>query len=363
MLHGAVGSLERQALLTRAIVEDAYAGAPRRPGFLSRTLEDIESVAGSYLKWNLKVDWDIITFNPHFYDQVAKGLWHGTVGVVVVVAKGADTLENMLTPEIYASRLFFADPAGWRNIPHEVLEHDYLHPAGTAYTTVDWIAHNKVAFAKEVVDWKNLENNPGYWIGEMLPTALLTVATVGGGAAAKGADAADAVGDATKAAEGGADAAEGAGAASDGVAGASDLKSAIQALGKGDTAAFEHSMEGAAQSTKDALGDLSNQVLTDVKSSPAEAAAFAKDPPGFIQRYVVSHYTAPIGKSFDVVKNLPLDDLPPQLRDLQLYDAGQTLWKAMNGMTPAQVTTLLKGLDAVYGPAGNVQTLSNAGPG
>ena len=363
MLHGTVSSLESQASRTRAILEDAYSGAPKRPGFFSRALDVIESVAGTILKWDLKADWNIVTLNPHFYDQLAKGFWHGTVGVVVVVAKGADTLENMGNPEIYATRLFFADPAGWRNIPREVLDHDYLHPAHTAYVTADWIVHHKAAFAKEVVDWKNLEHDPGYWIGEMLPTVLLTAATAGGGAVAKGADAVDVAGDASKVAEGSADAVKGADAASDAADVSRNFESAMRALGNGDTAAFEHSMGDVAQSTKDALGDVSNQVLTDVKSSPAAAEAFAKNPAGFIQKYVVEHYTAPIGKSVDIVKSLPLDDLSPQLREVQLYDAGQTLWKAMSGMTPAQVQSLLKGVNAAYSPASTVQTLSNVGPG
>lgn len=68
------------------------------------------------------------------------------------------------------------------------------HGAGLVQGLVYGVQHPK-EFAKAVLDWDTWKENPARALGHLVPDLILTLATAGGGAAARGARGLDAVGD------------------------------------------------------------------------------------------------------------------------------------------------------------------------
>lgn len=121
----------------------------------------------------------------HFFADLGSGAWDGTyemgkglLGLAVTLAK--------LSP----LRAEY-DPIGYA--------HDLAHAERTFTTDAYAIAHNKKAFAENLLNLKELKSDPVHWAGELVPSIALAFASGGLGLGAKGADGIEAV-DATAAA-------------------------------------------------------------------------------------------------------------------------------------------------------------------
>ncbi|MEP6761593.1 MAG: putative T7SS-secreted protein [Sporichthyaceae bacterium] len=103
----------------------------------------------------------------HFVAEIGRGAWESTVGLVEF-AWSISTVRMMV------------DPQGW--------ERD-----GTALGEgLGYGATHPVEFGKAILDWDTWQESPGRAIGHLVPDLLITLATAGGGAAARGARAVEA---------------------------------------------------------------------------------------------------------------------------------------------------------------------------
>ena len=104
----------------------------------------------------------------HFVAEIGRGAWEATAGMVEL-AWSISTVRMMV------------DPEGWeRDVTAlgEGLIYGVTHP---------------VEFGKAILDWDTWQESPGRAIGHLIPDLLITLATAGGGAAARGARTANAV--------------------------------------------------------------------------------------------------------------------------------------------------------------------------
>lgn len=102
----------------------------------------------------------------HFVAEIGRGAWEATAGLVELVWS-ISTVRMMV------------DPQGWeRDVTAlgEGLLYGVTHP---------------VEFGKAILDWDTWQESPGRAIGHLVPDLLITLATAGGGAAARGARAAE----------------------------------------------------------------------------------------------------------------------------------------------------------------------------
>ena len=98
----------------------------------------------------------------HFVAEIGRGAWEATAGLVEFV--WSISTVRMLV-----------DPEGWATD---------MQALGTGL--VYGVTH-PVEFGKALLDWDTWQESPGRAIGHLLPDLLLTLATAGGGAAARGA--------------------------------------------------------------------------------------------------------------------------------------------------------------------------------
>lgn len=133
------------------VLEEEGSRAPNEPGLLARMTKAVGSFLG--------------------------GVGEGTVGMVTgVVALGE--LAYKLSPQ-YA----MTDPQG------------YLRTVKGVLAGVEFAATHPTETAKVLVDWDTWADDPARAAGRLVPELLLTLATGGAGAAAKGAKVADSAGD------------------------------------------------------------------------------------------------------------------------------------------------------------------------
>jgi hypothetical protein len=98
----------------------------------------------------------------HFVAEIGRGAWEATTGMLEF-AWSVSTVRMMV------------DPDGWLTDVHALgtgLVYGVTHP---------------VELGKVLVDWDTWQESPGRAIGHLLPDLVLTLATAGGGAAARGA--------------------------------------------------------------------------------------------------------------------------------------------------------------------------------
>jgi hypothetical protein len=98
----------------------------------------------------------------HFVAEIGRGAWEATAGMVEL-AWSISTVRMMV------------DPEGWQrdvSALGEGLLYGVTHP---------------VEFGKAILDWETWQTSPGRAIGHLVPDLLITLATAGGGAAARGA--------------------------------------------------------------------------------------------------------------------------------------------------------------------------------
>ena len=103
----------------------------------------------------------------HFVAEIGRGAWEATAGLAEL-AWSISTVRMMV------------DPAGWQRDVTGLAE-------GLAYGVT-----HPVEFGKAILDWDTWAESPGRAIGHLVPDLLITLATAGGGAAARGARAAKA---------------------------------------------------------------------------------------------------------------------------------------------------------------------------
>ena len=104
----------------------------------------------------------------HFVAEIGRGAWEATAGMVEF-AWSISTVRMLV------------DPEGW--------ERDMTAlGAGLLYGVT-----HPVEFGKAILDWDTWQESPGRAIGHLVPDLLITLATAGGGAAARGARTARAV--------------------------------------------------------------------------------------------------------------------------------------------------------------------------
>jgi hypothetical protein len=106
----------------------------------------------------------------HFVAEIGRGAWEATTGLVEF-AWQVSTVRMLV------------DPVGWTKdmtALGEGLVFGLTHP---------------VELAKVLVDWDTWQESPGRAVGHLLPDLLLTLATAGGGAAARAAHGAEAIDD------------------------------------------------------------------------------------------------------------------------------------------------------------------------
>ena len=98
----------------------------------------------------------------HFVAEIGRGAWESTAGLVEL-AWSISTVRMMV------------DPVGWQRDVSTIAE-------GLAYGVT-----HPVEFGKAILDWDTWQESPGRAIGHLVPDLLITLATAGGGAAARGA--------------------------------------------------------------------------------------------------------------------------------------------------------------------------------
>ncbi len=98
----------------------------------------------------------------HFVAEIGRGAWEATTGLLEF-AWSVSTVRMMV------------DPDGW-------LTDMQALGTGLAYGVT-----HPVELGKVLIDWETWQESPGRAIGHLLPDLLLTLATAGGGAAARGA--------------------------------------------------------------------------------------------------------------------------------------------------------------------------------
>ena len=103
----------------------------------------------------------------HFVAEIGRGAWEATAGLAEL-AWSISTVRMMV------------DPEGWERDVTGLAE-------GLAYGVT-----HPVEFGKAILDWDTWAESPGRAIGHLVPDLLLTLATAGAGAAARGARAAKA---------------------------------------------------------------------------------------------------------------------------------------------------------------------------
>jgi hypothetical protein len=144
--------------------------------------------------------WSSLKHDVHDISDFVSGIWDGTYDIGKGLVKTVWSLE-VLSVKLSAERLLL-DPQGFM--------HDAEHAANTLISTVDYLEHHKKQFVSNLLNLDELRKDPIHWAGELVPTIVLTLVSVGAGSvAAKGAEVTDAV-DATA---GAAETADAAGAA------------------------------------------------------------------------------------------------------------------------------------------------------
>jgi hypothetical protein len=159
--------------------------APVDPGTEGRNrarllLDDARArvrAAGDQAARRTEAAWADAPREPHWWEsaghlvaEIGRGSWESTVGLVEF-AWSISTVRMMV------------DPDGWeRDVTAlgEGLVYGVTHP---------------VEFGKAILDWDTWQESPGRAIGHLVPDLLITLATAGGGAAARGARAVEAADD------------------------------------------------------------------------------------------------------------------------------------------------------------------------
>jgi len=151
------GSADRDR--ARALLDDARARVRAAGDHAARRTEAAWADAPREPRW-----WESA---GHFVAEIGRGAWEATAGLAEL-AWSISTVRMMI------------DPEGW--------ERDVTGlAAGLAYGVT-----HPVEFGKAILDWDTWAESPGRAIGHLVPDLLLTLATAGGGAAARGARAAKA---------------------------------------------------------------------------------------------------------------------------------------------------------------------------
>ena len=143
----------------RALLDDARARVRAAGDRAARRTEAAWADAPREPRW-----WESA---GHFVAEIGSGAWEATAGLVEL-AWSISTVRMMV------------DPEGWeRDVTAlgEGLLYGVTHP---------------VEFGKAILDWDTWQESPGRAIGHLVPDLLITLATAGGGAAARGARAAKA---------------------------------------------------------------------------------------------------------------------------------------------------------------------------
>ena len=125
--------------------------------------------AGTLAARTISAAWADAPREPHWWEQaghfvaeIGRGAWEATAGMVEF-AWSVSTVRMLV------------DPDGWASD---------MQALGTGL--VYGVTH-PVELGKALVDWDTWQESPGRAIGHLLPDLLLTLATAGGGAAARGA--------------------------------------------------------------------------------------------------------------------------------------------------------------------------------
>jgi hypothetical protein len=146
----------------RALLDDARARVRAAGDLAARRTEAAWADAPREPHW-----WESA---GHFVAEIGRGAWEATAGMVEL-AWSISTVRMMV------------DPEGWQrdvSALGEGLLYGITHP---------------VEFGKAIVDWDTWQESPGRAIGHLVPDLLITLATAGGGAAARGARAVEAADD------------------------------------------------------------------------------------------------------------------------------------------------------------------------
>lgn len=157
LVSAAQHDLAQAAAATVAALHAAEHGAPHKPGLLSSLLSDA---------------WDVVVAPVHFGEGVVEGAW-GLVGGVYELGK----MSFLSSP-----LMFLIDHGAWQK------QIDEFKLMG------EGIAQHPLAFAKafgeNLVDWNEWSKDPARALGQLVPAAVLAVATGGSGSLADGAGAA-----------------------------------------------------------------------------------------------------------------------------------------------------------------------------
>jgi hypothetical protein len=131
--------------------------------------------------------WSWLEHDVHDVSDFVTGIWDGGYDMAAGLIKTLWSL-GVLSFKLSGERLLL-DPQGFA--------HDAEHAAATLTSTVDSLAHNKQQFVASLLNLDELRKNPIHWFGELVPTIVATLLSMGAGgaasAAAKGGEITDAI--------------------------------------------------------------------------------------------------------------------------------------------------------------------------